>query len=93
MSTQQTISWLIKKKKIPKYLFSWAIGGILQGLKKRVRIIHGKRAIGVRAIEIRLYLTFWAALDLSTRFQLGKTTLIVVSADPSKAVPLSRRSL
>ena len=26
--------------------------------KKRVRISHGKRAIGVRAIEVRLYIDF-----------------------------------
>ena len=43
------------RKKIPKYLFSWAIGRILYGLKKKVRIIHGKRAIRVRAIEVILY--------------------------------------
>ena len=28
------------------------------GTQKRVRIIHGKRAIGVRIIEVRLYFTY-----------------------------------
>ena len=28
----------------------------LVGTKKRVRISHGKRAIGIRAIEVRLYI-------------------------------------
>ena len=32
------------------------------GTKKRVRMIHGKRAIGVRAIEVLLYLAFRPAV-------------------------------
>ena len=43
---------------IPKYLFSLAIGKKFVGTRKRVRISHGKRVIGVRAIEVRLYL-YW----------------------------------
>ena len=35
-------------------MFSWAIGRFSSGLE-RVRIRHDKRAIGVRAIEVRLY--------------------------------------
>ena len=30
--------------------------------KKRVRINHGKRAIGVRAVEVRLYIFFFVFL-------------------------------
>ena len=41
------------KKKNPKILFSWAIGRIFVRTEKR--IIHGKRAIRVRAIEVILY--------------------------------------
>ena len=40
-------------------MFSWAIGRILEELKKRVRIIHSKRAIRVRAIEVILYIYKW----------------------------------
>ena len=35
-----------------------AIRRILWGLKKRVRISHGKRAISVQAIEVPLYLGY-----------------------------------
>ena len=36
-------------------MFSWVLGRIFVGTQKRVRINHGKRAIGVRAIAVRLY--------------------------------------
>ena len=56
------------RKKIPKYLFSWAIGRIFVGTEKRDRIIDGKRAIRVRAIEVILYLV---CLALDFRFSLN----------------------
>ena len=50
--TQHT--WRNKKKSV-NICFVWAIGRMLWGLKK-VRIIHGKRAIRVRAIEVIQYI-------------------------------------
>ena len=43
------------RKKIPKYLFSLSYWKNFVGTEKRVRIIHGKRAICVRANEVILY--------------------------------------
>ena len=33
------------------------------GTQKRVRISHGKRAMGVRAIEVRLYFSFLESVE------------------------------
>ena len=38
--------WIIE---VQLYLFSWAVG-----TRNRIRMSHGKRAIGVRVIEVRL---------------------------------------
>ena len=38
------------------YLKSAAMGFLFQGTQERVRDSHGKRAIGVRATEVLLYL-------------------------------------
>ena len=46
---------MIKSENFLKYLFSWVIRRIV-GTQKQVWISHGKRAIGVRTIEVRLYI-------------------------------------
>ena len=43
------------RKKIPEYLFFLSYRKGFVGTEKRVRIIQGKRAIRVRAIEVILY--------------------------------------
>ena len=45
-----------KRRKFLKYFFFSSYRKNFVGTKKRVRISHGKRAIGVRAIEVQLYL-------------------------------------
>ena len=44
-----------KIRKFPKMLVFLSCRKDVVGTQKRVRISHGKRVIGVRAIEVRLY--------------------------------------
>ena len=44
-----------KIRKIPKKFVFLSYRNNFVGTQKRVRISHGKRAIGVRAIKVRLY--------------------------------------
>ena len=57
MSTHN-IQFHDKIRKFPlnfhKCMLSWAIN--FKGTQKRLRMSHGKHAIGVRAIEVRLYI-------------------------------------
>ena len=47
---------MIKNKNISLHIcFPELSEEFRKGLKKRVRIIHGKQDIGVQAIEVRLY--------------------------------------
>ena len=55
--TQHTISWWNKKISL-NICFLELSEEFRIGTQKRVRISHGKWAIGVRAIEVRLYFTF-----------------------------------
>ena len=43
--------------KMTKFPVIFALLEKFLGTQKRVRISHGKRAIGVRAIEVRLYIS------------------------------------
>ena len=54
-----------KIRNFSKNLFYSAIVRLSQALKKRVRITHSKRAIGVRAIEVRLYFVLVCGLTPS----------------------------
>ena len=51
---QHTISW--SNKKTPYVFVFWSYRKNFVGTQKHVRISHGKRAIGVRAIAVQLYL-------------------------------------
>ena len=53
MSTHN-IQFHDKIRKFPEIFVSLSYRENLVGTKKRVRISHGKRAIGVRAIEVLL---------------------------------------
>ena len=54
MSTYN-IQFYDKERKLPKNICFWSYRKNFVGTQKQVRISHGKRAIGVRAIEVRLY--------------------------------------
>ena len=54
MSTHN-IQFYDKIRKFPSIFVFLSYRNNLVGTQKRVRISHGKRAIGVRAIEVRLY--------------------------------------
>ena len=54
MSTHN-IQFHDKIKKFPEIFVFLSYGKSFVGTQKQVRISHGKRAISVRAIEVRLY--------------------------------------
>ena len=56
---------IIRKKKLKFVFLSYWKNFV--GTEKRVRIIHGKRAIRVRAIEVILYLHSGKSIDLQGR--------------------------
>ena len=56
-----------KIRKVPKIFVFLSFRKNFVGTKKRVRISHSKRATGVRAIEVRLYVCY---LDLHVMFAL-----------------------
>ena len=59
--TQHTISWL--NDKFSLNICFLELSEEFEGTQKRVRISHGKRAIGIRAIEVLLYMiSAWALL-------------------------------
>ena len=69
----------LNNKKFPKYLFSWAIRKKFIGTEKRVWMNHGKLAIGVRAIEVRLYVLFSIILHMNffiTRFIITRFIIV-----------------
>ena len=67
---------MIKLENFPKYLFSWAVRRISVGTQKRVRIIHGKRAIGVRVIEVLLYIiSLWSFVDVAEDKRADRTPI------------------
>ena len=60
------VCWVYSLEHFPKYVYVfWTYRKNFIGTQKRVQMIHGKRAIGVRAIEVLLYLvwlgTKWVA--------------------------------
>ena len=66
--TQHTIPWYNKKKNKKKKtlnIFFLSYWKDFVGTEKRVRIVHGKRAIRVRAIEVILYI-FDVAAQVNT---------------------------
>ena len=54
MSTHN-IQFHNKIRKFPEIFGFWSFRENFVGTHKRVRISHGKQAIGVRTIEVRLY--------------------------------------
>ena len=75
MSTQNIHTiFKIKNRKITIYYPKFADMGFYQGTQKRVRNIHGKRAISVRATEGLLYLlttlTFYSGCSILGQCQL-----------------------
>ena len=56
MSTRN-IQFCDKMRKFPSIFVFLSCRKNFVGTQKRVRISHGKRAVGVRAIEVRMYLT------------------------------------
>ena len=52
------IQFCDKIRKFLKYICYLELSKKIVGTQTRVRISHGKRAIGVRAIEVRLYICF-----------------------------------
>ena len=68
--TQYTIFNEVDKNAL-NYLKSAAMGFLFQGTQERVRDSHGKRAIGVRATEVLLYIPYF--FGYKTEFFPSKT--------------------
>ena len=70
MSTHN-IQFRDKMRKFPYIFVFLSCRKNFVGTQKRVRISHGKRAIGVRAIEVLLYLTLVIFTRLNFVFNSG----------------------
>ena len=67
-----TYNFMIKLENVPKYLFSYRKHFV--GTQKCVRIIQGKRAIGVQVIQVLMHTSTTPSKDIQKHKQSHKTS-------------------